>query len=111
MKISLWINEATHSYETQAEKPLRDLLWEHGFTAVRDSDDYEGFCGSDTVLMDGVPVYSDLIPAALADGTRIVTRMDCGIWRCLAQAAQMFPHPFSGTVRRIRDRRKLFGQR
>ena len=73
MKISLWINEATHSYETQAEKPLRDLLWEHGFTAVRDSDDYEGFCGSDTVLMDGVPVYSDLIPAALADGTRIVT--------------------------------------
>ena len=73
MKIRLWVNQIERIYETCASKPLRDLLFEHGFSAVRDSDDYEGFCGSDTVLMDGVPVYSDLVPAALAEDTYIVT--------------------------------------
>ena len=73
MKISLWINHIERSYETEAAMPLRDLLFSHGFSAVRDSDDYEGFCGSDTILMDGVPVYSDLIPAAMAEGKWIVT--------------------------------------
>ena len=73
MMIRLWINEIERSWDTASSKPLRDLLFEHGYAAVRDSDDYEGFCGSDTILMDGVPVYSDLIPASLSDGTRIVT--------------------------------------
>ena len=73
MKIRLWVNHTERSYDTEASKPLRDVLFENGFCAVRDSDDYEAFCGSDTVLMDGVPVYSDLVPAALADGTWIVT--------------------------------------
>ena len=73
MKIRLWVNHIERSYDVSASKPLREILYEHGFAAVRDSDDYEEFCGSDTVLMDGVPVYSGLIPAVLADGTWIVT--------------------------------------
>ena len=39
MKISLWINHIERSYETEAAMPLRDLLFSHGFSAVRDSDD------------------------------------------------------------------------
>lgn len=73
MKIRLWVNHIERSYETEAAKPLRNLLSEHGFAAVRDSDDREAFCGSDTILMDGVPVYANLVLAALADGTWIVT--------------------------------------
>lgn len=73
MKIRLWVNHIERSYEVSASVPLREVLYENGYAAVRDSDDCEAFCGSDTVLMDGVPVYADLVPAALADGTWIVT--------------------------------------
>jgi putative selenate reductase molybdopterin-binding subunit len=52
---------------------LRELLVQAGHVCVRDSDDSEGFCGSDTILMDGKPVYSNLCIAAEADGSEIVT--------------------------------------
>ena len=60
MKIRLWVNHVERSYDVSATMPLRDLLYENGYAAVRDSDDCEAFCGSDTVLMDGVPVYADI---------------------------------------------------
>ena len=44
------------SYETEAAMPLRDLLFSHGFSAVRDSDDYEGFCGIISIF----PKYNPL---------------------------------------------------
>ena len=43
MKIRLWVNHTERSYDTEASKPLRDVLFENGFCAVRDSDDYEAF--------------------------------------------------------------------
>lgn len=73
MKISCVINGISRSFDVDPLMRLRDLLVENGHFAVRDSDDAEGFCGSDTVLVDGVPVFSNLMIAAAADGCEIRT--------------------------------------
>ena len=52
---------------------LRDVLFGMGYHAVRDSDDAEGFAGSDTVLLDGTPVFSNLILAGEVEGCDILT--------------------------------------
>ena len=49
------------------------MLLMNGNFAVRDSDDAEGFCGSDTVLLNGIPVFSNLILAGEVEGCSIVT--------------------------------------
>ena len=73
MKISCVINSVPRTFDADPSIKLRELLVQAGHVCVRDSDDSEGFCGSDTILMDGKPVYSNLCIAAEADGTEIVT--------------------------------------
>ena len=73
MKLNLTINHIPRCYETDPARRLQEILAEHGYNSVRDSDDFEGFCGSDTVLMNGEPVYSGLIPAAAAQNAKVVT--------------------------------------
>jgi len=73
MKISCIINGISRDFDVDPTMRLRDLLVQSGHFAVRDSDDAEGFCGSDTVLVDGVPVFSNLMIAAEADGCEIRT--------------------------------------
>ncbi len=73
MKLNLTINHIPRCYDTDPAKRLQEILAEHGYNGVRDSDDCEGFCGSDTILLNGEPVYSDLIPAAAAQGAKIIT--------------------------------------
>ena len=52
---------------------LRDLLYKHGCVSVRDSDDAEGFAGSDTIIFNGILRYSNLILAFQAQGAEIRT--------------------------------------
>jgi putative selenate reductase molybdopterin-binding subunit len=52
---------------------LRLLLRSLGCVAVRDSDDGEGFAGSDTVIVDDVPVFANLMLAAQVDGKTVRT--------------------------------------
>ena len=73
MKLNLTINHIPRCYETDPAKRLQEILADHGYNGVRDSDNNEGFCGSDTVLLNGEPVYADLIPAAAAQGAKIIT--------------------------------------
>jgi len=73
MKISCMINGINRCFDVDPLMKLRDLLVQNGNFAVRDSDDSEGFCGSDTVLVDGVPVFSNLMVAAEIDGSEITT--------------------------------------
>ncbi len=63
----------TSARDADAGESLRGLLVALGHFAVRDSDDAEGFTGSDTVLMDDKPVYAGLLLAAQAEGTMIRT--------------------------------------
>ena len=69
--ISCTINGKKRSFDIDPTKRLREMLLMNGNFAVRDSDDAEGFCGSDTVLLDGTPeeVFSrpDVLLAAGLD--------------------------------------------
>ena len=60
MKIKCIINGIERNYDVDPTMRLRDFLVSKGHFAVRDSDDAEGFCGSDTILVDGVPVIHPL---------------------------------------------------
>ena len=71
--ITCTINGKKRSFDIDPVKRLRDMLLMNGNFAVRDSDDAEGFCGSDTVLLDGTPVFSNLVLAGEAEGCEIIT--------------------------------------
>ena len=73
MRVNCIINGKARSFDVDASMRLRQMLLLNGNFAVRDSDDCEGFCGSDTVLVDGTPVYSNLVLAAEVDGCEILT--------------------------------------
>ena len=73
MRINCKINGVDRSYDLDPMLRLRELLVKAGHNCVRDSDDAEGFAGSDTVLLDGLPVYSNLVLAGEVDGCEIVT--------------------------------------
>ncbi|MBQ1772579.1 MAG: molybdopterin-dependent oxidoreductase Mo/Fe-S-binding subunit [Clostridia bacterium] len=71
--INCIINGKKRSIDINPCARLRELLLKNGNFAVRDSDDAEGFCGSDTVLLDGIPVFSNLVLAGEAEGCEIRT--------------------------------------
>ncbi len=73
MIVTCTVNGKPVRATADAGESLRGLLVALGHFAVRDSDDAEGFTGSDTVLMDDKPVYAGLLLAAQAEGTMIRT--------------------------------------
>lgn len=88
MRISCVINKVPRTFDVDPAMSLRDLLVSAGHVCVRDSDDNEGFCGSDTVLVDGTPVYAGLMIAAEADGSSILTPDGLGDLRHLTDVQQ-----------------------
>lgn len=73
MIIECTINGKPRRFDIDPAMRLRDMLLLNGNFAVRDSDDAEGFCGSDTVLVDGTPVFSNLTLAGQVNGCEIRT--------------------------------------
>jgi len=73
MKLRLQVNGAWRELETAPLRRLLDLLREDlGLTGTKEGCG-EGECGACTVLLDGAPVNSCLLPAAQADGRTILT--------------------------------------
>ena len=54
------------------------MLVRLGYTNVRDSDDGDGFAGSDTIIFNDLPVYANLMNAVQADGGEILTADSMG---------------------------------
>ena len=52
---------------------LREVLYHTGCYSVRDSDDAEGFAGSDTIIFNGELKYANFIMLYQAEGAEIKT--------------------------------------
>ena len=72
MNITLTINGITHETEVSPSETLLAALRGLGFHGVKFGDE-GGLSGSDTVLLDGVPVNAGSMLAAQAEGHKVVT--------------------------------------
>jgi len=73
MTFRLIVNGKNRTVETEAERPLLEVLREDlGFTGVKYGCG-EGQCRACTVLLDGKPVTSCLTPVRAASGKRVTT--------------------------------------
>jgi carbon-monoxide dehydrogenase small subunit len=71
--VKLTLNGAARELDVHPLKRLLDVLREDcGLTGTKEGCG-EGECGACTVLVDGEPVCSCLIPCAQAEGTEVVT--------------------------------------
>lgn len=73
MEIKCKINNQNVVLKANPDERLRDVLYKHGYNSVRDSDDREGFAGSDTILFNGKLKYSNFILAYQAENAEIKT--------------------------------------
>ncbi len=76
--INCKVNGKVCSFNVDPAITLRDMLFYNGYRSVRDSDDGEGFCGSDTVLLNGIPVYANLVLAGEVEECEILTAEGLG---------------------------------
>lgn len=53
MELKCKINGEEVTLRAEPTARLRDVLYRAGYRSVRDSDDAEGFAGSDTIVFDG----------------------------------------------------------
>ena len=73
MKISLSVNGTTHELDVAPARRLLDVLRDDlGLTGVKEGCG-EGECGTCTVLLDGEPVNSCLVPVGQCDGREVRT--------------------------------------
>ena len=67
------VNGEIITKECREDARLRDVLYSIGCNSVRDSDDREGFAGSDTIIFNDKLVYSNFILAYQAENAEIRT--------------------------------------
>lgn len=73
MRITCTINGIEKRMYADIQESAQQLLKREGYISVRNSDDREGFSGSDTILVDGIPKYSSLMIAPQLEGRTITT--------------------------------------
>jgi len=93
--MNLTVNGVTHEVDGAALTPLLDVLREElGITGAK-AGCHQGGCGACTVLVDGEPQRSCLLPAAYAEGTEITTVEGLGAPEDLAPIQQAFVHYYA----------------
>ena len=73
MEFKCRINGEEICLRGESTERLRDVLYRTGYISVRDSDDAEGFAGSDTIVFNGKLKYSNFILLYQAEGAEIRT--------------------------------------
>ncbi len=73
MAVGLRINGIYKRLHADPGENLQRVLQREGYRSVRNSDDGEGFAGSDTILVDGRPAYASLMVLAQAADRDVVT--------------------------------------
>ena len=93
--MNLTVNGITHDIECGALTPLLDVLRDElGVTGPK-AGCHQGGCGACTVLVDGEPRRSCLLPAAYAGGAEITTVEGMGTPEKLAPIQQAFVHYYA----------------
>ncbi len=72
VQITLKINGETKTLDIKLNDRLVDALRRHGYKGIKKGC-YQGSCGACTVLVNGRPMNSCMIPAVSADGFEILT--------------------------------------
>jgi len=73
MTVEVTINGKITELRGDPADVLQQVLFREGYRTVRNSDDGEGFAGSDTIIVDGRPAYASLMILAQAEGRTIRT--------------------------------------
>ncbi len=73
MKVSCTINGLDRVLDAEPNESVQKVLKRLGYISVRDSDDGEGFAGSDTILVDDIPVYANLLKIGQIEGKSVRT--------------------------------------
>lgn len=73
MSVTITVNGREQTSQTGPMTPLARVLREEFFLTGTKLGCSEGFCGSCTVLLDGAPVASCLLPLGLAEGREVRT--------------------------------------
>jgi aerobic-type carbon monoxide dehydrogenase small subunit (CoxS/CutS family) len=93
--MNLTVNGVSHQVDGSGLAPLLDVLREEiGVTGPK-AGCHQGGCGACTVLVDGEPRRSCLLPAAYAEGTEITTVEGLGGPESLAPVQQAFVHHYA----------------
>lgn len=94
-ELTLTVNDETHRIDTDPYKPLRDVLREDlRLTGTKESCD-TGVCGVCTVLVDGKPTKSCLVPSCKATESDITTIEGLGDVDDLSDVQQSFVDCFA----------------
>ena len=93
--MNLTVNGVTHEIQSSLLTPLLDVLREElGITGPK-AGCHQGGCGACTVLVDGEPRRSCLLPVAHADGGEITTVEGLGEPENLSPVQQAFIHHYA----------------
>lgn len=93
--MNLTVNGIAREFESSGLTPLLDVLrGELGVTGPK-AGCHQGGCGACTVLVDGEPRRSCLLPAAYAEGTEITTVEGLGRPEELSAIQQAFVHHYA----------------
>jgi aerobic-type carbon monoxide dehydrogenase small subunit (CoxS/CutS family) len=89
------VNGVAHEIADPGLTPLLDVLREDVRVTGPKAGCHQGGCGACTVLVDGTPTRSCLMPAAYADGTEITTVEGLGGPESLSPVQQAFVHHYA----------------
>ena len=73
MKVNFILNGAPKSVLCEVGESAQKLLKRIGIRSVRDSDNHQGFAGSDTILVNGKPICACLLLAPQLEGKDVKT--------------------------------------
>jgi carbon-monoxide dehydrogenase small subunit len=93
--MNLTVNGVSHEVGSSELTPLLDVLrLEVGVTSAK-AGCHQGGCGACTVLVDGEPRRSCLLPAGYAEGAEITTVEGLGAPESLSSIQQAFVHHYA----------------
>lgn len=94
MQLELTVNRETKRFDASKSDSLLDVLRQNGYTGAKRGCD-TGACGFCTIIVDGAPEQSCVVPARKADGSSVETIEGLGSQSDLDPLQQAFVDNFA----------------